>query len=214
MGKDFRDFASLKIRYHHELAFFEALFLYLEYIRGYKSWLLVHRFPLLLHLLQLALELCTFNRATKAFSACRPFLGFSRQNISKQQRLFQLVGSYSGATALLPIHITLQLIHLSLDTGTIGPATTMPQFTTTFGPLSSTLHGLVVSTILIPAAISSFFGGHLANSVGRLKGVAIGAAVFGLGAGIEGGSVALGMLIVGRAVKGIGEGLFMSTSVV
>jgi MFS family permease len=90
----------------------------------------------------------------------------------------------------------------------------MPQFTTTFGQLSSTVHGLVVSTILIPAAIASFFGGHLANSVGRLKGVAIGAAVFGLGAGIEGGSVVLGMLVAGRAIKGIGEGLFLSTSVV
>lgn len=71
----------------------------------------------------------------------------------------------------------------------------------------------VVSTILIPAAISSFFGGHLANKVGRLRGIALGALVFGIGASIEGSSVALGMLIAGRAVKGIGEGLFLSTSV-
>jgi MFS family permease len=90
----------------------------------------------------------------------------------------------------------------------------MSQFASTFGPLSSTVHGLVVSTILIPAAISSFFGGHLANKVGRLRGIALGAAVFGIGATIEGSSVALGMLIAGRAVKGIGEGLFLSTSVV
>lgn len=90
----------------------------------------------------------------------------------------------------------------------------MPQFTTSFGPLTSTVHGLVVSTILIPAAVSSFFGGHVANSVGRLKGVAVGASIFGLGAAIEGGSVKLGMLIAGRAIKGIGEGLFLSTLVV
>jgi MFS family permease len=101
-----------------------------------------------------------------------------------------------------------------LDTGTIGPLTTMPQFASSFGQLSSTIHGLVVSTILIPAAISSFFGGHLANSVGRIRGIAIGALIFGIGASIEASSCALGMLVAGRAVKGIGEGLFLSTCVV
>ena len=90
----------------------------------------------------------------------------------------------------------------------------MPQFTRTFGVLSSTLHGLVVSTILIPAAVASFFGGHLANSVGRVRAIAIGAGVFGVGAAVECASVKLAMLIVGRAVKGIGEGLFLSTVVV
>jgi MFS family permease len=100
------------------------------------------------------------------------------------------------------------------DTGTIGPITSMPQFTTTFGKLSSTIHGLVVSTILIPAAISSFFGGHLANSIGRPKAVAFGASIFGIGAAVECASVRLAMLIVGRAVKGVGEGFFLSTVVV
>lgn len=106
------------------------------------------------------------------------------------------------------------LILPRLDTGTIGPLTTMPQFATTFGSLSSTVHGLVVSTILIPAALSSFFGGHLANKVGRLRGIALGAAVFGIGAAVEASSVKLGMLVAGRVVKGIGEGLFLSTCVV
>ena len=101
-----------------------------------------------------------------------------------------------------------------LDTGTIGPITTMPQFTKTFGYLSSTVHGLVVSTILIPAAISSFFGGHLANSVGRPRAIAIGAGIFGVGAATECASVKLAMLIVGRALKGVGEGFFLSTDVV
>ncbi|KAI6714135.1 hypothetical protein JHW43_003356 [Diplocarpon mali] len=90
----------------------------------------------------------------------------------------------------------------------------MPQFASTFGHLSSTVHGLTVSMILIPAALSSFFGGHVANSLGRLKGIALGAAIFGLGGGVEAGSVKLGMLLAGRAVKGVGEGLFLSTSVV
>ncbi|KAG9229899.1 general substrate transporter [Amylocarpus encephaloides] len=101
-----------------------------------------------------------------------------------------------------------------LDTGTIGPLTTMPQYYESFGHISSTIHGLVVSTILITASISSFFGGHVANSLGRLRGVAIGSAIFGAGAAIEGGSVKLGMLITGRAIKGIGEGTFLSTSIV
>lgn len=61
-----------------------------------------------------------------------------------------------------------------LDTGTIGPITAMPQFAKTFGPLSSTTHGLVVSMILIPAAMASFMAGHLANTVGRPRGIAIG----------------------------------------
>ncbi|KAK0113587.1 hypothetical protein ONS96_014443 [Cadophora gregata f. sp. sojae] len=90
----------------------------------------------------------------------------------------------------------------------------MAQFEKTFGHLSSTVHGLTVSMILIPAAISSFFGGHLANSIGRLRGIACGAAIFALGGGIEAASVHLGVLLAGRAVKGIGEGLFLSTLVV
>lgn len=90
----------------------------------------------------------------------------------------------------------------------------MPQFAATFGKLSSTVHGLVVSTILMPAAISSFFGGHLANSVGRTKAISIGGAIFGIGAAVECSSVKLAMLIAGRAVKGVGEGLFLSTVVV
>ncbi|PQE32590.1 MFS sugar transporter protein [Rutstroemia sp. NJR-2017a WRK4] len=101
-----------------------------------------------------------------------------------------------------------------LDTGTIGPLTVMPQFDETFGTLSSTVHGLVVSTILIPAAFSSMFTGHLSNYAGRLASTATGSFIFGIGAAIECASVALPMLFVGRAIKGIGEGFFLSTLVV
>ena len=38
--------------------------------------------------------------------------------------------------------------------------------------------------------------------------------MFGIGAAVEASSVKLGMLIAGRVVKGIGEGLFLSTCVV
>jgi MFS family permease len=64
---------------------------------------------------------------------------------------------------------------------------------------------------LITAATTSFFTGHVANSIGRTRTIAIGTAIFGIGAGLEGGSVKLGMFIAGRAVKGVGEGLFLST---
>jgi len=53
----------------------------------------------------------------------------------------------------------------------------------------------------IPAATASFFAGHLANKVGRVKGVAIGEFVFAIGAAIEAGAVkSLGMLVVGVCI--------------
>ncbi|KAF2716209.1 general substrate transporter [Polychaeton citri CBS 116435] len=101
-----------------------------------------------------------------------------------------------------------------LDTGCIGPITTMPQFNTSFGNLSSTVHGLVVSSILIPAAIASFFAGPLADHVGRPLGISIGALLFTLGTALEAGSNGLAMLFIGRIITGAGEGLFLSTILV
>lgn len=75
-------------------------------------------------------------------------------------------------------------------------------------------HGLLVSTILIPAAFSSMFTGHLANALGRLSATAIGSFIFGVGAAIECSSFALAQLFIGRAIKGFGEGFFLSTLVV
>ena len=68
--------------------------------------------------------------------------------------------------------------------------------------------------ILIPAAIASFFAGHLADKSGRPRGIAVGALIFGLGTAIECGAVHLAMLLVGRTITGIGQGLFLSTLVV
>lgn len=90
----------------------------------------------------------------------------------------------------------------------------MPSFTESFGSVSSTLHGLIVSTILIPAALASFLAGALADRLGRVYAMMIGAVVFGTGAALEAGSITISMLIVGRAVKGIGEGLFFSITAV
>lgn len=90
----------------------------------------------------------------------------------------------------------------------------MPFFTESFGPMSSTLHGLVVSTILIPAAVASFLAGSLADRLGRIRAMMIGAVIFGIGAALEAGSITISMLIAGRAVAGIGEGLFFSITAV
>lgn len=102
----------------------------------------------------------------------------------------------------------------SMDTGVIGAVTVMESFISDFGTLSATIHGLVVSSILIPAAISSCFAGRLADVLGRPKAIAVGALLFGLGAALEAGGAKLAMFVFGRIVEGIGEGLYLGTLVV
>ena len=80
--------------------------------------------------------------------------------------------------------------------------------------MSATVHGLIVSSILITGALSSFLAGHLADAVGRPRGMSIGAVIFGCGAALQAGSVHLAMLFIGRLITGAGEGLFLSTTVV
>lgn len=101
-----------------------------------------------------------------------------------------------------------------MDTGIIGPVTVMNSYVASLGSVSSTVHGLIVSTILIPAAISSFFAGKVADILGRPKAISLGAFIFGLGAALEAGAADLAMFIVGRCVEGIGEGLYLGTLVV
>jgi DNA-directed RNA polymerase III subunit RPC2 len=101
-----------------------------------------------------------------------------------------------------------------MDTGIIGPVTVMDSFVSHFGSQSATVHGLLVSSILIPAALSSFFAGFLADKLGRPKGISIGALIFGLGAVLEAAAVHISMFVVGRCVEGIGEGLYLGTLVV
>jgi MFS family permease len=102
-----------------------------------------------------------------------------------------------------------------MDTGIIGPVTDMKDFKAEFGGSeNSTIHGLIVSCILIPAALSSFFAGYIADRLGRPKGISIGVFIFGIGAAIEAGAVQLSMFIVGRVVEGLGEGLFLGNLVV
>ncbi|KAF4462508.1 sugar transporter [Fusarium albosuccineum] len=97
-----------------------------------------------------------------------------------------------------------------MDTGSIGPITTMPSFKETLGDFSPTIHGVIVSTILIPGALTALIAGALANRFGHIKLIALGSIIFGLGAAIECGSPRLGVFILGRLIKGVGEGLFLS----
>ncbi|MCJ1477007.1 hypothetical protein MMC13_005678 [Lambiella insularis] len=101
-----------------------------------------------------------------------------------------------------------------MDTGIIGPITVMTSYVTQFGLLSPIIHGLIVSSILIPAAISSFFAGRVADILGRPKAIAIGSFIFGLGAALEAGANSIAMFVIGRCTEGIGEGLYLGTLVV
>lgn len=87
----------------------------------------------------------------------------------------------------------------------------MPSFQVTMGPISSTIRGVIVSSILLPGALAALVAGVLADRYGRKALILSGALFYGTGAAIECGSVALSMFIVGRLIKGIGQGLFLST---
>ena len=82
-------------------------------------------------------------------------------------------------------------------------------FASELGSQSPTVHGLVVSALLIPAAIASCFAGRLADWQGRAKAIAVGASIFALGAGLEAGAIHIAMFVVGRVVEGLGEGLYL-----
>ncbi|KAI4728547.1 general substrate transporter [Aureobasidium sp. EXF-10728] len=115
---------------------------------------------------------------------------------------------------LCSILISVGGLLFGLDTGCIGPITTMPTFLESFGPLSSTIHGILVSSILIPASLTSFFAGNVADYMGRIITCSIGGLIFAAGTALESGAQNLAMLFVGRCITGVGEGLFLSTLVV
>ncbi|KII89140.1 hypothetical protein PLICRDRAFT_109396 [Plicaturopsis crispa FD-325 SS-3] len=96
------------------------------------------------------------------------------------------------------------------DTGSIGPITVMPQFKDRFDPISPTLQGLIVSSILIPAALASLVAGPLSDRISRTRTIAIGGAVFSIGSVLACAASDLAMLFVGRCIAGVGEGLFLS----
>lgn len=101
-----------------------------------------------------------------------------------------------------------------MDTSIIGPITAMKTFVTKFGEQPPAIHGLLVSSILLCAALSSVFAGRLADRLGRPQAMALGASIFALGTGLEAAAINLSMFATGRVIEGIGYGLYFSTQTV
>lgn len=100
------------------------------------------------------------------------------------------------------------------DTGCIGAITRMPQFTATVGEMSSFVLGITVSMIMLTGAFPSLFSGHHADKRGRLSVIKPGALLFGVGAILQGTSFSLAQFIIGRAVAGLGQGIFLGNMAV
>lgn len=96
------------------------------------------------------------------------------------------------------------------DTGSIGAVTVMPFFENTFGILSPIMRGFTVSLIMLTGAAPSLFAGQLADYYGRLPIVCLGAAVFVIGAIMQGAASHMPTFLVGRGLCGLGEGLWLS----
>ncbi|KAI9705213.1 MAG: hypothetical protein M1820_005360 [Bogoriella megaspora] len=96
------------------------------------------------------------------------------------------------------------------DTGSIGAITESPFFLSAIGPLSPFMRGFAVSIIMLMGAVPSVFAGHLADKLGRLPVVVIGALGYTVGAIVQGAAKGLPMFLVGRAVCGVAEGMFLS----
>jgi sugar porter (SP) family MFS transporter len=86
----------------------------------------------------------------------------------------------------------------------------MPSFIDTFGHFSAVMHGVIVSSILIPSALTALVAGAFAHRFGQIRLVAIGSLIYATGAALECSAPVLGVFIFGRVVKGVGEGFFLS----
>ncbi|GAA6001434.1 hypothetical protein JCM10207_006665 [Rhodosporidiobolus poonsookiae] len=99
------------------------------------------------------------------------------------------------------------------DTGSIGAITTMEEFERTFGggKLGELLRGVIVSLILITSGVTGVLAGTVSDKLSRKWTISLGAAIFAIGSAISAGAVtSLGVLMLGRCIAGLGEGLFLS----
>ncbi|KAG8738976.1 hypothetical protein FRC10_006308 [Ceratobasidium sp. 414] len=121
-----------------------------------------------------------------------------------------LFGADTGKYFVVPSN-TKALLVLTKMAGSIGSITSMPQFVQMFPTLrNEAVLGALVATILMSASLSSFASGWLSDRYSRKYTIMVGAYIFSLGSALEAGSTKLPMLIVGRLVVGVGEGLFLS----
>ena len=86
----------------------------------------------------------------------------------------------------------------------------MPQFAQVFGVMSSEMRGFTVSFLLLMGAVPAFFAGQLADRFGYLRIVLAGASVFCVGSALQASAMNMPMLLVGRALAGLGEGLWLT----
>ncbi|KAF7517721.1 hypothetical protein G7054_g13714 [Neopestalotiopsis clavispora] len=121
-----------------------------------------------------------------------------------------MVGKLIPKYVLASIAVALGGFINGYDTGSVGAVMEMDEFTKTMGHLSPFLIGFSVSLIMLTGAVPSIFGGQLADSLGRLKVITLGAVFFGIGAAIEGSASNLGQFLAGRAIAGFGQGVFLS----
>jgi MFS family permease len=95
------------------------------------------------------------------------------------------------------------------DTGSIGAVVSMSQFTKSIGSLSPSMLGFTVSLIMLTGAIPSVFAGQLSDRFGRLKAIISGAIVFVVGAVLQASAGGLPQFLLGRALAGFGEGIYL-----
>lgn len=87
----------------------------------------------------------------------------------------------------------------------------MPQFALTFnGALPPLLRGFTISFLMLMGATPAIFAGQLADRFGHLRIVLLGGVVFGIGAVMQAAAMKLGVLLAGRALAGVGEGLWLT----
>jgi MFS family permease len=96
------------------------------------------------------------------------------------------------------------------DTGAIGAVVTMNQFSQVVGHLSPTLLGFTVALIMLTGTFPSILAGHFADKFGRLNVLMAGAIIFAVGTILEASAFTLGQFLTGRALAGLGEGVYIS----
>lgn len=72
------------------------------------------------------------------------------------------------------------------------------------------MRGFAVSLILLAGTIPSVFAGQIADRYGRLPVICLGACVFAVGTICEAAAAQLPVLLLGRVLGGLGEGIWLS----
>ena len=72
------------------------------------------------------------------------------------------------------------------------------------------MRGIIVFFLILTGAVPAFFAGHLADRYGQLSVVMMGTSIFTLGTIQRGAASALSMFLVGRALAGLGERLWLT----